>query len=150
MATKELMKPFRVPSLFDDFLKPWDTFFDVPTTRTWDRMFTTPPVNIYENENDYRIELAVPGMKKDDFHIDMDNNMLTISAEKEEQKEEEKFGKFTRNEYNFSSFTRTFNLPEGIKTEAIEAKYTDGVLKLVLPKKEEFKKTTPMKHIAVQ
>jgi HSP20 family protein len=149
MATKELVKPFRVPSLFDEFMKPWDSFFDVPGGRIWNKMFTTPPVNIMEYENEFKIELAAPGMKKEDFNIDIDNDMLTISAEKEEKKEE-KFEEFTRNEYNFSSFTRSFTLPEGIKIDAIEAKYTDGVLKLALPKKEEFKKHTAMKHIAVK
>ena len=87
-------------------------------------------------------------MKKDDFKIDVDGNMLTISSKKEETKEE-KEKKFTRKEYNYSSFTRSFTLPEAINKEKIEAKYEDGVLKLVLPRKEEAKKPAA-KHIDVK
>ena len=149
MATKELIKPFRTPTLFDEFLKPFDSFFDMPATRMWNKVFTTPPVNIKEYENEFRIELAVPGMRKDDIKIDIDHNMLTVSAETEDMKEEV-LEEYTRNEYNYTSFSRSFAIPEGIKTDNIVAKYVDGVLKLILPKKEEFKKTSLMKHITVQ
>jgi HSP20 family protein len=107
-----------------------------------------PAVNITENKNDYTVSMAVPGMKKDDFEIDIDGNMLTISSEKEESKEEND-EKYTRKEYNYSSFSRSFTLPEEVNKEKIEAKYEDGVLKLVLPRKEEAKKTEA-KHIAVK
>ena len=92
--------------------------------------------------------LAAPGMKKDDFKIDVDGNMLTISSEKEENKEE-KNKKFTRKEYSYSSFSRCFSLPEEIKQEDINAKYEDGVLKISLPRKEEAKKHA-VKKIAVK
>ena len=149
MATKELIKPFRANTLFDEFLKPFDSFFDMPATRLWNKVFTTPLVNIKEYENEFRIELAVPGMKKDDFKIDIESNMLTVSAETEEKKEDILEG-YTRNEYNYTSFSRSFTIPEGIDTEVIMAKYVDGVLKLTLPKKEEFKKYSMQKHITVQ
>jgi HSP20 family protein len=95
------------------------------------------------------VSLAVPGMKKDDFNIDVEGNMLTISSEKEESKEE-KEDKYTRKEYNYSSFSRSFTLPDEVNKEKIEAKYEDGVLKLMLPKKEEAKKLAAGKHIAVK
>ena len=89
-----------------------------------------------------------PGLKEEDFNIDVDGSMLTISSEKEESKEE-KDKKFTRKEYSYSSFSRSFTLPEEINKEKIEAKYEDGVLKLSLPRKEEAKKLSA-KHIAVK
>jgi HSP20 family protein len=109
---------------------------------------TVPPVNITENQDNYLVSLAVPGMKKDDFKIDVDGNMLTISSEKEETKEE-KEKKFTRKEYSYSSFSRSFTLPDEVNREKIDAKYEDGVLKISLPRKEEVKKPTA-KQIAVK
>jgi len=93
------------------------------------------------------LSLAAPGMKKEDFKIDVDGNILTISSEKEENKED-KNKKFTRKEYSYSSFSRSFSLPEEIKQEKINAKYEDGVLKISLPRKEESKKPVA-KKIAV-
>jgi HSP20 family protein len=107
-----------------------------------------PAVNVTEHKDEFRVELAVPGMKKDDFKIDVDGNMLTISSEKEESKEE-KDKKFTRKEYNYSSFSRSFTLPDEINKEKIDAKYDNGILKIALPRKEEAKKLTA-KHIAVK
>ncbi len=93
-----------------------------------------PAVNISENEKNYEIEMAIPGMKKNDFKIKLENNMLTISAEHKEEKEEQKKN-YTRQEYRFDSFTRSFNLPENTKEDGIEAHYEDGVLKLQVAKK---------------
>jgi HSP20 family protein len=78
-------------------------------------------------------------MKKDDFTIDVEGNVLTISSEKEESTED-KDGQYTRREYNYSSFTRSFTLPDEVNKEKIEAKYEDGVLKINMPRKEEAKK----------
>jgi len=91
----------------------------------------------------------VPGMKKDDFKIDIDSNMLTVSSQKEENKEE-KDKQFTRREYMYSSFSRSFTLPDEVNKEGIGAKYEDGVLKLSLPKKEEVRKPAAKKTIAVR
>lgn len=110
---------------------------------------SVPAVNIIENKNDYNVSLAVPGMKKDDFNIDVEGNMLTISSESEENKEE-KDEKYTRKEYNYSSFSQSFTLPEEVNSEKIEATYEDAVLKLMLPKNEEVKKRAAGKHIAVK
>ena len=94
------------------------------------------------------VSLAVPGMKKDDFNIDIEGNMLTISSEKEENKEE-KEKRFTRKEYSYSSFSRSFTLPDEVEVQKIEARYEDGVLKIRLPFNQEVKK--PMaKHIAIK
>jgi HSP20 family protein len=83
-------------------------------------------------------------MKKEDLKISLDGSMLTISSQKEEIEE-----KFTRKEFNFYSFTRSFTLPEDVKPEYIEAKYEDGLLQIVLPRKEEVKQTTATTQIAV-
>lgn len=146
MSTKALTKAgSNMPTVFDDFFKPWNELFD---GGLWPRNFNIPAVNITEHKDEYKVELAVPGMKKDDFKIDVNGNMLTISSEKEENKEE-KNKKFTRKEYNYSSFSRSFTLPEEINREKIDAKYEDGLLKIALPRKEGAKKLSA-KHIAVK
>ena len=109
---------------------------------------TVPAVNIMESKDDFKLSFAVPGMKKDDFHIGIDGNMLTISTEKEETREE-KESRYTRKEYNYSSFSRSFSLPDEVSKDNIQAAYTDGVLHLTLPKKEEAKKFTA-KNIIVK
>lgn len=146
MGTQALAKVSeRMPFVFDEFFKPWNEWFDAGFTG---RTMNIPAVNITEQKDEFMVSLAVPGMKKDDFKIDVDGNMLTISSEMEENFEE-KGKKFTRKEYNYSTFSRTFTLPEEINKEKIEAKYEDGVLKIALPRKEEAKKLTA-KHIAVK
>jgi len=141
MATQALTKASeRMPMLFEDFFKPWNEWFDNGGS-LWGRMLSVPAVNITENKDNFEVSLAAPGMKKDDFKINVDGNMLTISSEKEEINEE-KEKKFTRKEYNYSSFSRSFTLPDEVNREKIEAKYEDGVLKLNLPRKEEAKKTS--------
>ncbi|MBK8090394.1 MAG: Hsp20/alpha crystallin family protein [Chitinophagaceae bacterium] len=148
MSTKAVTKVGMLPTVFDDFFKPWNEWFDNGGS-LMGRMMTVPAVNIVEDKNDYKVSLAVPGMKKDDFNIDVEGNMLTISSEKEESKEE-KDEKYNRKEYSYSSFSRSFTLPEEVNKEKIEAKYEDGVLKLMLPKKDEVKKLAASKHIAVK
>jgi len=92
-----------------------------------------PAVNVAEKENEYSIEVAAPGYKKDDFKISVNNDVLTISAEaKAENKEGGK--EYTRQEYSYNSFSRSFRLPDNVKDDAIKAKYEDGMLKLNLPK----------------
>lgn len=146
MATQALSKATeRFPSVFEDFFKPWNEWFD-NESNLWNRMLTVPAVNITETKDDYKVSLAIPGMKKDDFKVAIEGNMLTISSEKEENKEE-KEKTYTRKEYNYSSFSRSFTLPNEVSKEKIEATYVDGVLTLVLPRKEEAKKamTTSIK-----
>lgn len=145
MSTQLAKITDRMPSVFNDFFKPWNNWFD--NDSMWGRTLNVPAVNITEHDGEYKVSLAAPGMKKDDFKIDVDGNLLTISSEKEEKKEE-KDKKFTRKEYNYSSFSRSFTLPDEIIKDKIEAKYEDGVLNISLPRKEEVKKLS--KHIAVK
>jgi HSP20 family protein len=97
-----------------------------------------PAVNIIESEAGFAIELAVPGLKKEDFKINVDKNLLTVAAEV--KKEEAAEGKnYTKKEFSYSSFSRSFTLPESVDQTKIEAEYTDGILKLAVAKKEEAK-----------
>ncbi|HEY1115629.1 MAG TPA: Hsp20/alpha crystallin family protein [Chitinophagaceae bacterium] len=148
MATKSLMRPeTAIPALFDDFFKPWNEMFD--NSRFWGRAATVPPVNIIETPNEYKVSLAAPGIKKEDFKIDVNGNMLTISAEKEE-KVEEKEDKYTRREFNYTTFTRSFAMPDDVQFDKVDARYVEGVLELMLPKKEEAKKATITKNIPIK
>ncbi len=112
------------------------------------RTVNLPAANIVENKDSFDVSLAAPGMKKEDFNIDVEGNLLTISAEKEEKKEE-KDERYSRREFNYTSFSRSFTLPEGINKDRIDASYDNGLLKLSLPKTEEAKKLAA-KHITVK
>lgn len=98
-----------------------------------------PLVNISETEEGFGIELAAPGLTKEDFKIDLDNDLLTISAEHKEENTEEG-DKYTKREFNFTSFKRSFTLPDSVDTEAIKGAYENGILTLTLPKKAEVQK----------
>ena len=101
---------------------------------------TLPAVNIREKHDNFEVEMAAPGMKKDDFKIELDGNLLTISSEKTDQHEEKEGEKYTRREFSYQSFQRSFNLPkEVVDAEKIKARYENGVLQLVIPKREEVK-----------
>lgn len=148
MATQVLAKVAeRMPSVFDDFFKPWNEWFDGGLGNRG--VLNVPAVNITEQQDAFQVLLVAPGMKKQDFKIDVDGNLLTISSEKEERQEENQV-RYTRKEYNYSSFQRSFTLPEEVNKERIEARYEDGLLKLHLPKKEEARKSAISKHIDVK
>ncbi len=142
--------PSRWPSvsneLFDTgfFPRMWDFTNDFGGS---DWATNVPSVNIVENTKDFRIELAAPGLEKKDFKIAMENGMLVISAEKKEEIKEEKEN-FMRREFSYNKFTRSFRLPENCLTEKIDAKYENGVLRLILPKKE-MTMAKPVKEIKV-
>lgn len=136
-----------IPTLFDDFFRPWNEWFD--NGGVVGKMMNVPAVNITENKDEFKVSLAVPGMKKEDFNIDVNGNMLTISCEKEEKKEE-KDSWFNRKEFSYSSFSRTFTLPDDVNKDKIDGRYEDGVLRLTLPKKEEAKKLIASKHITIK
>ncbi len=108
---------------------------------------TLPAVNIKETKDSYEVEMAAPGMKKEDFKIELDRNILTISSEKTEEHEENgEDEKYSRKEFSYQSFQRSFNLPkEVVDEEKIKAEYKNGVLHLVIPKKEEAKQKPPRK-----
>lgn len=147
MTTKALstMKP-QVPSVFDNFFKPWNEWLQ---PNEWvNRVMTVPSVNIREQKDDFSVTLAVPGMKKSDFKIELDGNQMMISSEKEETTENSEEN-YSRKEYNYSSFCRSFTLPESVDTGKISATYRDGLLSLLLPKKEEAKKASVHKQIEV-
>lgn len=134
----------RIPSVFEDLFRPWNDLFDGRFLR---REMNVPAVNIIENKDHYQLSLSAPGLKKNDFKIDLEDDVLTISSEKEESKEE-KEGKYTRQEYNYSSFSRSFTLPEGADKEKVSAKYEDGVLKVNIPRNGKIKSPSA-KQIAV-
>jgi HSP20 family protein len=117
------------PSVMDELFKDW-----MGGTQVINRM--VPPVNIRENENSFMVELMAPGMRKEDFNIELENDLLTISSEIKQENNEEN-GKYTKREFTFSSFRRSFTLPETVKEDDINASYQDGILKITLPKKEE-------------
>ncbi len=108
---------------------------------------TIPAVNVKEEEDEFEIQVAAPGMEKEDFNINLDGNLLTVSSEHEEKEEEEKKGgDFSRREFSYQSFYRTFSLPENtIDSEKIMAKYKDGILRIKLPKLEHAKKRATRK-----
>ncbi len=99
----------------------------------------TPSVNVVEKVDSYRVEVAAPGLEKEDFEVSIDNGFLNISAKKEHRDEVKEGDKYMRREFNYSSFTRSFQLPETVKADDIAANYENGVLKITLPKKDEAK-----------
>lgn len=132
-----------LPSIVDEFFGDdlWNRFFDDTES------VTVPSVNIKEGKDEYAIEVAAPGFDKKDFRIDLNNNVLEISSEKE-VKEENKDEKVMRREFRYSSFKRTFTLPDTVDTEKIKASYKDGILSISVPKKDEAK-VKPTKQIAI-
>lgn len=130
-----------IPSFFDKIfnedLVDWNNR-NFSTTNT-----TVPAVNVKEDNEKYEIEVATPGLNKDDFKIKLENNTLTICSETKKEENEEK-GAYTRKEFSYQSFQRSFSLPEGhVLTNEITAKYNDGILNIVLPKREEVKPQAP-------
>ena len=136
-----------LPSIFNDFfnreLSNWGEL-NFSDTRT-----TIPAVNIRETKENFEVEMAAPGMKKSDFRIELDGNLLTINSEATNQNEEKDGERYTRREFSYQSFQRSFTLPkEVVDSDKINARYEDGVLRLLIPKKEEAK-PKPAKMIAV-
>ena len=118
------------PDFFRDLLET-----DFMPANLWEKSFSklTPSANIKENETTFTLDLAAPGLKKDDFKIEINNGVLTISAEKKEEKNEEN-DKFNRREFYYNSFSRSFTLPTNISENQIKASYENGLLKLIIPK----------------
>ncbi|WKD86709.1 Spore protein SP21 [Polaribacter huanghezhanensis] len=132
MLAKRTDAPF-VPTLFNDLFRDWST------TNFSETNTTLPAVNIKETQDEFIVDVAVPGMEKKDFKIDLDNDVLTISSEKTVTNEESKEN-YTRKEYSYRSFKRSFTLPQGIvNRDKIEAVYKSGELKITIPKLEEAK-----------
>jgi HSP20 family protein len=134
----------RVNNLFEDF------FSNLPS-RILNEDFSgfnqSVPANVRETANAYLLEVVAPGMDKGDFKVNIDNNILTVSAEKKSEKKDEN-ERQVRREFNYKSFTRSFTIDESIQNDKIQAKYENGVLYIELPKKEEVK-ISP-KEISIQ
>lgn len=126
-------------NLFPGFSNLFDDFFNDETFSN--RLLgTVPSVNVRETDDSFFIELAAPGMPKDSFNVEADNNVLTISSENEVKNEEkDEAGKYTMREFNYQSFRRSFTLPDSANTDKIAANYKDGVLNISIAKKEEAK-----------
>lgn len=123
-----------LPSIFEDLFND-GRLADVSNFGS-----TLPAVNIKETEDDFKVEVAVPGKKKSDFNIELDQNVLTISTEDKTEKEEtSEDGRYTRKEFNYSSFKRAFTLPDTVEEDKIKAVYKEGVLNITVPKREESK-----------
>jgi HSP20 family protein len=135
--TRRSFRPFSMSNLFDD------DFFPVLNNRT----SSMPAVNIREDEKQYNLELAVPGMEKKDLRIDINEDVLTISSETKNETEENRDG-YKRKEFSYSSFCRSFYIPENVNRDKIEANYKDGILTVGLPKQEE-EKTKITRQISI-
>ena len=126
----------RFPRFFDDFFtKDLDRFFEGPNAAT------LPAVNVKEDEGSFRVEAAVPGFKKEDFKVELNQDVLTIATEQaEEPEEKEELSKYVKREFRHQAFKRSFRLPENVVDgDKIEARYEAGILHLTLPKREEVK-----------
>lgn len=127
----------QVPSLLDRFFD--GEMFDW-TNRNFSNTNTTlPSVNIKENADAFTVEVAAPGFDKSDFKLELNHNTLTISSDKKVEKETKEGEFFTKREYSYQSFTRSFTLPQIADGERIEASYENGILTVGIPKKEEAK-----------
>ena len=132
----------RMPALFDDFLNR--DIFNWGLSNFSNTETTIPAVNIKETADNYEVEVAAPGMTKKDFKVQMEGNTLTISSEKRTENEEKDDVRYNSREFSYQSFSRTFHLQNDVvDTEKIEAKYEDGVLHLLIPKKEHVKQKAP-------
>lgn len=134
-----LVKWNRPSNYYPAYSKFFDNFFEndldlfSPKAKN-----SLPAVNVVESKEEFVIEVAAPGLKKKDFNVKLDNDVITIETKSEEKEVKEEMN-FTRREFNYSSFSRSFTLPDSIDSSKIDAKYEDGVLKVMLPKKEEAK-----------
>jgi len=135
-----------VSRFFDD---DWTSLMDW-TNRNFSNTATTlPSVNVKENDNEYIVEMAVPGMKKDDFEVVVNDNVLTIKSEVKNESKEKDGDNYTRKEFSYQSFQRSFNLNNNVVDDAkIKATYKDGILNITLPKKEEAK-PKPIRNIKI-
>jgi HSP20 family protein len=134
------------PSLFDGFIAK--DFFNTPGRRIF-RESNVPAVNVKESATAYELSVAAPGLNKKDFKIEVNQNVLSISAKQEHAQEEKNDdGRYSRKEFSYQSFKREFHLPENlVNDDAIQANYTDGILTILVPKKEVVKQV--LKEIAV-
>ena len=137
---------YRRPVQAKRFSNALDNFFNSNVSHLIDEDYssTKPSVNIRENKDDYQIELAAPGLKKEDFQIQVNKDQLIIEAKFEKSEEDtDADGKYTRREFHYGSFKRSFHLSDKINSDKIDAAYTDGILTLTIEKREEAKEKAP-------
>ena len=135
-----LMNTF--PALFSDFFNR--DLFDSNESNFSNTGTTLPAVNIKETKENFEVEMAAPGMTKNDFKVELDGNLLTITSETNNQIEDNEGDRYSRKEFSYQSFQRSFTLPKDVvDADKINAKYEDGVLRLLIPKKEEAKQKPP-------
>lgn len=141
----------------ENYLPSWSGFFNDFLSRDWydwsNQNFsptntTIPSVNIKETENEFVVDMAAPGMDKEDFRINLNNNLLTISSEKQAESKQSEGKNFSRCEFSYQSFSRAFTLPAIVETDKITAKYENGILHVTIPKKDEAR-PKPLKQIKV-
>lgn len=132
-----------INNLFDDLFNT----FPANWGRDFNAEWNTVPVNIHETNEAYHLEVKAPGLKKDDIKLNVENGLLTISYENAQESEQKEL-KTVRKEFSYTSFKRSFTVDDQINADAIEAKYEDGILNVLLPKKEEVKSSP--KQIAIQ
>mgnify|MGYP001123943734 CR=1 FL=1 len=137
----------RLPSLSSWIDDLFEQSFGNEMMMNFNTGITLPAVNVKDNDEEYIVEMAVPGLKKSDFDINLDHQTLSISAATETNKKEDSEN-YTRREFGYSSFKRTFSLPDTVETEKIEASYKEGILLVHLPKRDEAKKK-PLRQIKV-
>ena len=132
-----------ISNVFDEFFNE----FPALGGKEWSSNWNFPPVNIHDTANAYHLELSVPGRTKEDFKINVENGLLTVSFEKKEEAKQEDY-KTIRREFSYRSFKRSFNLDDSVDANNIQAKYENGLLKLLIPKKEQEK--TSSKQITIE
>ena len=132
-----------LPDIFNDFFD--NSWMERPT-------YTAPAINVMENEKEYEVELAAPGLDKEDFkvHVDAENNLHIEMEKKAETKEGKKHGRYLRREFSYEKFQQTLLLPDDVDAEKIEAKVEKGVLNVRIPKKDNIQKADAVKQIAIQ
>jgi len=127
----------QVPSVFDRFFE--GDLFDWSNRNFSNTNTTLPSVNIKENSDEFKVEVAAPGFNKEDFKLELNHDVLTISSEKQIENETKEDEHFSKREFSYQSFTRSFTLPHTVDNDRIDAKYDNGILHVNIPKKEESK-----------
>lgn len=131
-----------MPTLFNDFMTR--DFWDWGLSNSSATNTTVPAINVKETNDNFEVEVAAPGMAKNDFKIELNGNLLTISSEKQSEWQDSENEKYTRREFSYQSFQRSFQLPKDVVDEdKIQAKYDNGLLHLIIPKKEHAKQRPP-------
>jgi len=135
-----ILKSRTVPSITRFLDDDWSSLFDWNNQGFQNQSMTVPSTNVKETDGEYIVELAAPGMRKEDFKVEINNDVLTIKSETEFENQDQKDDNYTRREFSYQSFQRSFTLNNRVVDDSkIIANYNDGILRLVIPKREEAK-----------